>query len=244
MKCRIQELRRIPRILLYLDCSFQYCGPILWPLRTSYVPQGCIPSLSITASVGIVQRQALLIDPSPLPLQPLFASPAIMHIHGVRKPYRPFLPAAQKRPLRYPTCESPPGHIIPGGHECKFNLTYDLEPCPLPDRGGIPLGNTPAFILEPRVLGSEWCEYSGSILKPQARSRRALLRAGGSEGGVPFAAVLARRQLRSSTLLWWYLLLGRRHSGQMVGTNFRSFSINFQGRNQGVNYYSCECCTG
>ena len=38
-------------------------------------------------------------------------------------------------PLQYPICEDPPGQVAPGGHECKFNLTYDLEGCPLPDRG-------------------------------------------------------------------------------------------------------------
>lgn len=41
----------------------------------------------------------------------------------------------QMRPLQYLTCEDPPGQTAPGGHECKFNLTYDLEGCPLPDRG-------------------------------------------------------------------------------------------------------------
>ena len=52
-------------------------------------------------------------------------------------PQMKHMPCAQKRPLQYPTCEDPPGQTAPGGHECKFNLAYDLEGCPLPDRGEI-----------------------------------------------------------------------------------------------------------
>jgi hypothetical protein len=43
--------------------------------------------------------------------------------------------SVQRRPLQYPTCQDQHGHVSPGGHQCKFNLTYDLELCPLPDRG-------------------------------------------------------------------------------------------------------------
>lgn len=65
---------------------------------------------------------------------------------------------AQKRPLQYPTCQAPPGHVIPGGHECKFNLTYDLQLCPLPDRGVL----WPAFVMFQNFRALGLCSVSSS----------------------------------------------------------------------------------